>query len=68
MMYFLLRYPRTIKKTYRLEIDMLIRWYQEFPVSLHEKHRKQSLYHIQGNRNPFIDFPDLTDEIYFPTI
>lgn len=70
MMYFLLRYPRTIKKTYRLEIDipMLIRWHQEFPVSLHEKHRNQAIYHIQGNRNPFIDFPDLTDEIHFPTI
>jgi deoxyribonuclease I len=59
-----------IKKLYRIEIEvpLLIRWDQEFPVSLHEKHRNQAIYQIQGNRNPFIDFPDLTEYIQFPTI
>lgn len=59
-----------IKKLYRIEIDvpLLIRWHPEFPESLHEKHRNQAIYQIQGNRNPFINFPDLTECNQFPTI
>lgn len=68
MMYFLVRYPRAIKKRYQytLDIPLLIRWHNEFQVTLHEKHRNQSIYRIQGNRNPFIDFPDLVNDIEFP--
>jgi deoxyribonuclease I len=44
----------------------LSRWNKEFEVSLFEKHRNQAIYRIQGNRNPFIDFPDLAEKIQFP--
>ncbi|MFD2443786.1 endonuclease I family protein [Bacillus sp. CGMCC 1.16607] len=68
MLYFLIRYPRSIKKSFRIQIDipLLIRWHQEFPVSLSEKHRNQAIYQIQGNRNPFIDLPKLVEQIEFP--
>ncbi|SEN77729.1 Endonuclease I [Mesobacillus persicus] len=67
MLYFLLRYPDAIKRSFRNSIDLplLKRWNQQFPVTLYEKHRNQSIYMIQGNRNPFIDFPDLAEEISF---
>jgi deoxyribonuclease I len=68
MLYFLLRYPRAIKKSFMMEIDipLLVRWHNEFPVTLYEKHRNQTIYRVQGNRNPFIDFSDLADKLVFP--
>lgn len=68
MMYFLLRYPKAIKKAFQIQINLqlLLNWHREFPVSLYEKHRNQTIYRIQGNRNPFIDFPDLSSKLEFP--
>jgi deoxyribonuclease-1 len=68
MLYFILRYPKAIKKSFRIQINipLLLRWHKEFPVSLYEKHRNQTIYQIQGNRNPFIDFPNLVDKMEFP--
>lgn len=68
MLYFLLRYPKAIKRTFLRQIDvaLLIRWHKQFPVSLYEKHRNQAIYRIQGNRNPFIDFPELVEKVSFP--
>lgn len=34
-------------------------------VSEWEKHRNQELFNLQGNRNPFIDFPELASKIDF---
>lgn len=67
MMYFLLRYPKAIKRSFLKEIDLklLISWHQRFPVTLYERHRNRAIYRIQGNRNPFIDFPDLAEKIRF---
>lgn len=68
MLYFLLRYPRAIKRTFlkRINIPLLIEWHEKFPVDLYERHRNQAIFKIQGNRNPFIDFPELTEKIVFP--
>ncbi|VEF48925.1 extracellular ribonuclease precursor [Bacillus freudenreichii] len=68
MLYFLLRYPKGIKKRFRSKINfnLLRNWNQQFPPELYEKHRNQAIYQIQGNRNPFIDFPELADVIYIP--
>ncbi|MEH7109220.1 endonuclease I family protein [Bacillus sp. JJ1764] len=68
MLYFILRYPKAIKKSFRTQINipLLIRWHKEFPVSLYEKHRNQTIYQIQGNRNPFIDYPELVEKLEFP--
>lgn len=45
-------------------LKMLIRWHNEDPVSQKEIDRNNAVYHIQGNRNPFIDFPELVEKIY----
>ncbi len=70
MLYFLIRYPYVIKKAFRSQINLplLVQWHQNFPVSLYEKHRNQSIFRIQGNRNPFIDYPELVNTIIFPAI
>ena len=69
MMYFLLRYPNVINKTFQRKIDysLLISWHQQFKVNIYEKHRNQAIYFIQGNRNPFIDFPELAEQLLHPT-
>ncbi|PTL38082.1 endonuclease I family protein [Alkalicoccus saliphilus] len=61
-LYFLLRYPNRIVKSYRQLINrkLMLQWHNEFPVTLYEKHRNKAIFEIQGNRNPFIDFPELT--------
>ncbi|MDS9470880.1 endonuclease [Sporosarcina pasteurii] len=66
-LYFLLRYPRKIIKRYRkrINIPLLFRWHGQYPVTNYEKHRNQAIFEIQGNRNPFIDIPDLTKKIGF---
>lgn len=65
-LYFLLRYPNTIhkKRLSKINIPLLIDWHERFPVSLYEKHRNQAIYHIQGNRNPFIDDEQLARRIF----
>jgi endonuclease I len=42
----------------------LLKWNRDFPVTVYEKHRNLAIYEIQGNRNPFIDFPELADIIW----
>ncbi|VEU80127.1 endonuclease I family protein [Haploplasma axanthum] len=37
----------------------LLKWHLEDPVDEFEIHRNEVLFGFQGNRNPFIDFPDL---------
>lgn len=65
-LYFMLRYPDKINDMFRSEINvpLMIDWHKQFPADDYEKHRNQAIYEIQGNRNPFIDFPDL---VYFVT-
>ncbi|WP_245804814.1 endonuclease I family protein [Halobacillus hunanensis] len=61
MLYFLLRYPDQIEQKYQKKIDteLLLNWHQKFQPSLYEKHRNQAIYQLQGNRNPYIDFPEM---------
>lgn len=65
--YFLLRYPTEIVQQYRNAIDLplLIRWHEQDPVNIYEKHRNKAIFEVQGNRNPFIDYPNLTNVIDF---
>ena len=59
--YFMTRYPGTIDN--HLEnLKVLLEWHQKFPVSLYEKHRNLAIYDLQGNRNPYIDFPELAEK------
>ncbi len=45
-------------------IDLLLDWARKDPVSQKEKDRNEAVYGFQGNRNPFIDFPELAEYIW----
>ena len=45
-------------------IDLLLKWNKQDPVSAKELTRIETVYALQGNRNPFIDYPDLADYIW----
>ncbi|MGS0972813.1 MAG: endonuclease [Candidatus Izemoplasmataceae bacterium] len=46
------------------DLDDLLRWHLEDPVSEWEILRNQTIYEYQGNRNPFIDLPELVEMIW----
>ncbi len=47
------------------QLDMLLRWHKKDPVSPKELDRNEAVYESrQGNRNPFIDYPELVDLIF----
>ena len=43
---------------------LLLKWHRDDPVSEKETNRNNAIYDIQHNRNPFIDFPELTEHIW----
>ncbi len=45
-------------------VAMLLRWAAEDPVSQKEIDRNNAIYGIQGNRNPYIDFPGLEQYVW----
>ena len=45
-------------------INMLMEWTRLDPVSEKEIKRNDAIYGIQGNRNPFIDHPELAEHIW----
>ncbi len=46
------------------DLDDLLRWHLEDPVSEKEILRNQVIYTYQGNRNPFIDMPELVEDVF----
>ena len=44
--------------------DMLMKWAKNDPVSQKEIDRNEAIYKMQGNRNPFVDYPGLEDYIW----
>lgn len=45
-------------------LNLLIRWHENDPVSSKENNRNDSVFTIQGNRNPFIDNPGYASAIW----
>ena len=45
-------------------IEMLLDWHRNDPVSQKELDRNEAVYYHQGNRNPFIDHPDMVEYIW----
>ncbi len=45
-------------------LNVLLQWHKMDPVSEKEKQRNEIIYSLQGNRNPFIDYPDWVNLLY----
>ena len=60
LFYFSVRYSIAIDSE---EEAFLKRWNQMDPVDQEEKDRNDQIQRIQGNRNPFVDFPEMADQI-----
>ena len=42
-------------------LDMMMRWSKNDPVDEREIERNKAVYDVQGNRNPFVDYPGLEE-------
>lgn len=60
LFYFALRYDMNISPA---EEVILRKWNKEDPVDEEELRRNEEIYKVQGNRNPFVDYPELSDSI-----
>lgn len=47
-------------------VSMLLEWHYNDPVSQKERDRCDAIYNLQGNRNPFIDYPSYVAKIWDP--
>lgn len=45
-------------------IQLLLKWHRQDPVSPKEIARNEAIYEIQGNRNPYIDSPELAEYVW----
>ena len=60
LFYFSVRYNAPINS----KQERILRiWHEEDPVDVEEQDRNQKIYQIQRIRNPFIDFPNMTERI-----
>ncbi|PLR82396.1 endonuclease I family protein [Bacillus sp. V33-4] len=57
-LYFFIRYEGAINIKEKVDLNFLLDWHHSFPVSIYEKHRNAAIHELQGNRNPFIDYPE----------
>lgn len=44
--------------------SLLLKWHRQGPVSQKEIDRNNAVYSFQGNRNPFIDYPNMVEYIW----
>ena len=49
-------------------VELLLKWHEQDPVSEKEVNRNNAVYAVQGNRNPFIDYPQLADYVWGDSI
>lgn len=45
-------------------VELLLKWHRDDPVDTRELNRNEAVYGIQGNRNPFIDYPTLAEYVW----
>jgi uncharacterized protein len=49
---------------YHGKLSILLEWHEQDPVSEWEMNRNERIEEIQGNRNPFIDYPEWANDIW----
>ena len=49
-------------------VKLLLKWHEQDPVSEKEVNRNNAVYEVQGNRNPFVDYPQLADYVWGDSI
>lgn len=64
-LYFLTRYPGAISNYTAADLQTFLQWHREDPVSDYERHRNSEIQARQGNRNPFVDFPEWAEQVRF---
>lgn len=65
--YLMVRYPESDSYSFTSisqSLDVLLAWNELDPVSPHEMNRNDYIQKIQGNRNPFIDYPSFAKAIW----
>lgn len=45
------------------DVRLLLKWHKEDPVDDFERNRNEQILKIQGNRNPFVDHPDIFEKV-----
>lgn len=69
IMYFVTRHPGQVgnagHEARLADMKTLLEWHREYPVTDYELHRNEVIEDVQGNRNPFIDFPELAEKVDF---
>ncbi len=49
-------------------VELLLKWHRQDPVSEKEVNRNNAVYAVQGNRNPYVDYPQLADYVWGDSI
>ena len=49
-------------------VKLLLKWHKQDPVSEKEINRNNAVFAIQGNRNPYVDYPQLADYVWGDSI
>ena len=49
-------------------VELLLKWNEQDPVSEKEIARNNAVYAVQGNRNPYIDYPQLAEYVWGDSI
>jgi endonuclease I len=62
MMYFVIRY-QDYSNHFSVQENILRSWHNSFPVDTIEEQRNNAIFTVQGNRNPFVDYPQLEERI-----
>lgn len=62
MMYFVIRY-QDYANHFSGQETILRQWHNQYAPSLNDKGRNVAVQAVQGNRNPFIDYPQLEERI-----
>ena len=64
-LYFLLRYPGTVRQYGERHLQTLLAWHAAQPPGEWEAHRNAAIFARQGNRNPLIDHPEWAAQVAF---